>query len=510
MAITLVRGKYVLVRAELDGSSRVVTNGAVAYENGVVVDVGLFEDLRRRNPDTEVFGNGRQFLMPGLVNAHHHGRGVTGFQMGQPDGPLELWVHRAWGRRPLDPRLMTLYTIMQMIRSGTTTVMFNQSSGPADLTVEEATATLDSFGEAGMRVAFSVAFRNQCMVVYGDDEAFFAGLPRDLAGSVRRIVRATDRPFDEYLGLTRGLARQHAGSDSVRILLSPQNYQWADEDTLGRIGDAARADGLGIHTHLVETAYQRRYAERIHGGQTPAQRLRSVGFLGSGVSIAHGVWLTRDDIGILAETSTAVSHNPSSNLRLHSGIAPVLDMLHQGVTVAQGTDSNGINDDDDMLQEMGLTLRLHRPAGMENAPITSHQVLHMATLGGADATMFGGEIGSLEIGMRADMALVDWDRVASPVLDEELDVLDALLTRARVGDVNTVIIGGDPVLLDGAFTRLDEEGIREEIRGVLEGPLPPDVAERRRVSIEIGPHIRRFYADWDIPTGPYYGFNGVS
>ena len=509
MAATLVRGRYVLVRAELDGSSLVLSDGAVAHEGGVVTDVGGFEDLRRRHPEAEVIGNGRQFLIPGLVNAHHHGRGVTGFQMGQADGPLEPWIHRGWGRQPLDLRLMTLYTVMQMVRSGTTTVMHNQSSGPADRTVPEAEETLDAFQEAGMRVAFSVAYRSQCMVVYGDDDEFLAGLPRDLAEGVRGIIRATDRTLDDYLALSRDFARRHAGSESVRVLLSPQNYQWADEESLGRIGDAARADGLGVHTHLVETAYQRRYAERLHGGQTPAQRLREIGFLGRGVSVAHGVWLTKDDIRILAETGTGVSHNPSSNLRLHSGIAPVLEMLGQGVTVGQGTDSNALNDDDDMLQEMGLTLRLHRPPGMENAPITPHQALHMATLGGADLTMYGGEVGSLEVGRRADMALIDWDRVSSPVLDADVDVLDALVARARSRDVDTVIIGGEPVLRDGSFTQLDEDAVREEIREALRGPLPPDVAERRQLSLEIEPYIRRFYADWDVPTGPYHPYNSV-
>ena len=510
MAATLVRGRYVLVRAELDGSSQVLSDGAVAHEGGAVTDVGGFDELRRKHPEAEVVGNGRQFLIPGLVNAHHHGRGVTGFQMGQADGPLEPWIHRGWGRQPLDLRLMTLYTVMQMVRSGTTTVMHNQSSGAADRTVPEAADTLNAFLEAGMRVAFSVAFRSQCMVVYGNDDEFLAGLPPALAEGVRGIIRATDRPLDEYLELSRDLARRHAGSDSVRILLSPQNYQWADEEALGRIGDAARAAGLGIHTHLVETAYQRRYAERLHGGQTPARRLQEIGFLGRGVSVAHGVWLTKDDIRILAETGTGVSHNPSSNLRLHSGIAPVLEMLGQGVTVGQGTDSNALNDDDDMLQEMGLTLRLHRPPGMENPPITPHQVLHMATLGGAELTTFGDEVGSLEVGRRADMALINWDRVASPVLDTDVDVLDALVARARSRDVDTVIIGGEPVLQDRSFTQLDEEGIRNEIGEALRGPLPADVAERRRLSIEIEPYIRRFYADWDVPTDSYHPYNSVA
>ena len=96
------------------------------------------------------------------------------------------------------------------------------------------------------------------------------------------------------------------------------------------------------------------------------------------------------------------------------------------------------------------------------------------------------------------------------MLDADVDVLDALVTRARSRDLDTVIVGGEPVLRDGSFTQLDEEGIRNEISDALRGPLPEDVAERRRLSIEIEPYIRRFYADWDVPTGSYHQYNSVA
>ncbi|MDA1096168.1 MAG: amidohydrolase family protein, partial [Chloroflexi bacterium] len=304
MATTIARGRYVLIRANLQGQSEVLEDSAVVQRDGTILESGLFTDIRRRYPDAEIVGNGRQFLIPGLVNAHHHGRGVSGLQMGQPDGALETWIQRGWGRRTLDPYLMAMYTLLQQVRGGTTTVMFNQSAGPVEIVRAEADATLRAFAEVGVRVAFSVAFRNQCFVVYGDDDAFLNSLPSDLAMGVRGVIDGTTFSFEDYLAITRELASVHRSSDRVRVLLSPQSYHWCDEETLGQIGEVARHDGLGIHMHLVETAYQRLYAERLHGGQTPARRLYDLGFLGPHVSLAHAVWVTRDDIDLLAETGT--------------------------------------------------------------------------------------------------------------------------------------------------------------------------------------------------------------
>jgi cytosine/adenosine deaminase-related metal-dependent hydrolase len=252
--------------------------------------------------------------------------------------------------------------------------------------------------------------------------------------------------------------------------------------------------------------YQRLYAERLHD-QTPAQRLHEIGFLGPLVSLAHGVWLTQDDMALLAATGTSVCHNPSSNLRLHSGIAPVLAMHDQGVPIALGTDSTGINDDDDMFQEMGLALILHRPPGLEEQTISAHQVLHMATLGGAQATTFGETIGALEPGRRADMVLVDWDHVSSPYLDPDIDPIEALVSRARVRDVETVIADGVVVYEDGLFPGHDHDAVVREIQDQLSGPVPEAVCQRRQMYRELGPHLRRFYAGWDIEATALYRYH---
>ncbi len=510
MALTLIRGKHVLARADLEGRSQLLSDAAVAQKDGVILEVGPYHALRDRYPEARVFGNGRQFLLPGLVNAHHHGRGVSSLQMGQTDGPLETWIHRGRGRRPLDPYLMGLYTVMQQVRSGTTTVMFNQSAVATDSVNDETEANLRAFQDVGVRAGFSVAYRNQCYLVWGDDEAFLASLPVDLARGLRAMVDEQRMPVDDYLALCGSLARRYPPSEdaTVRISVSPQNYHWCDEATLQRFAEFARQNGLGSHIHLAETQYQRLYAERLHG-QTPARRLHEIGFLGPNVSLVHGVWFTQDDISMLAGTGTAVCHNPSSNLRLHSGIAPILAMLEHGIPVALGTDSTAINDDDDMLQEMGLTLRLHRPPGLEEQSITAHQVLHMATLGGAGVTTFGNAIGALEPGRRADMVLLDWDRVSSPYLDPDPDLLEVLVSRARAGDVQAVFIDGKVIYQDGVFPGQDQSAILQEIADQLAGPVPEATVRRRHLCRELEPYLHRFYADWNLQATPFYRYQSL-
>ena len=154
------------------------------------------------------------------------------------------------------------------------------------------------------------------------------------------------------------------------------------------------------------------------------------------------------DIELLAGAGATVCHNASSNLRLKNGIAPVNPMLAGGVNVAMGTDSTGINDDDDLLQEMRLVSKLHRQPGIGAPAITAEQVLAMATANAAAPTGFGGEIGILEPGRRADMVLIRLDGLESPYLEPDTPSLEVVLGRAKTRDIAAIIIDGE-VLLQG-------------------------------------------------------------
>jgi cytosine/adenosine deaminase-related metal-dependent hydrolase len=392
-----------------------------------------------------------------------------------------------------------MYGVMQQVRSGTTTLMLN--AGGSRATID---ATLRAFEEIGPRVAYSASFSSQSALIYGDDDAFIASLPAELQTRVRAELMPPSRtPIGEYLARSLDLKRSYesARPGHVRILLAPSGYQWATEAELKQIAETAERENMGVHTHIAETAYERVAAERTTG-QTPVQRMQAVGLTGPKISFAHCAWINEADMDILAETGTSVSHNPGSNLRLHAGIAPVRDMLAHGVTVGLGTDNGGINDDDDMLQEIGLSQRLHRPPGLREQHVTADQLLHMATMGGAVTTTFGAEmIGSLEPGKQADLVLIDWDRVESPYLDPSVAPLDALVARARSRDVNTVMVGGRVVYQDGRFPGIDEDGIVGALRERLAGPVPPELEANRRLVEELEPHVVRFYDDWELPMG---------
>ena len=515
MATSLVRGKYVICEAGTGhSSSRVISDGAVLQRDGVIEEVGTYDELRSR-PVDEVVGGPRFLVMPGLTNAHHHGRGVSTFQFGTIDGCLETWIVEGWGRRPVDWRLMTLYTAIQMVKSGTTTVMYNHPRTPTEGLTGESDDVLRGFGGAGMRTAFSVYYRGRNRVVYHDDEAFMSGLPADLSDSVRQYLAVTDMLEDDYFSFFESFRDSHGAEASgglVSVLLSPANAQWASDDFFLRTKEQAARYGAAVHMHLVESWYQKQFGIRTWG-KTPVAHLADLGFLGPELSCAHSVWLTEGDIEMLADAGTTVCHNPSSNLRLKNGIAPVNAMLAGGVNVALGTDSTAINDDDDLLQEMRLASKLHRQPGLERPAMDSHQALRLATANAARPTGFDGRIGILEPGRYADMVLLDWDAMTAPYFegsgDAGADAVNAVVYRGKSSHVDTVLINGEVVLRGGRFVKADEEEIAAELRLQLARPIEPETVATRQMAARLLPYIRRFYDDWSIPhDGPHYLYNG--
>ena len=509
MSSSLIRGKYVICLAGDDAdTTTVISDGAVLQRDGVIVDVGLFERLRTTPDVEEVIGGPNQVVFPGLVNSHHHGRGVTTFQMIGCDSCLETWMISGWGRRPYDNYLVTVYTAMRMIESGTTTVMFNQPQITVSNLEEDVGKILRGFAATGMRTAFSVYFKDRNRVVYADDEQFLSGLPSDLAASVRRYLASIDLSMSDYFELFERTYNKY-GSDPnglVTVLLSPANIQWVSDDFLQRTKEYAARFQTGVHMHLVESLYEKEYGIRTWS-KTPVARLDELGFLGPELSCAHSVWLTDEDIELLAQNSTTVCHNPSSNLRLKNGVAPVNAMLARGVNVSLGTDSTSINDDDDMIQEMRLASKLHRQPSIAAPAVSSHQVLKMATINAAQPTFFH-QIGSLEKGKRADMVLMDLTAIEEPYLDSRIDIVDALLYRGKALQVNTVIINGEVVLRDGRFTKVDKEEVLRELKDQFSRPVESAALEGQQTAQRLIPYVERFYQEWRPSDGPaHYLFN---
>ena len=508
MSSTLVRGRYVIAKVNGVNDSEIIEDGAVYYQDGEIVEVGPYSDLKQRYSADEEIGSSDYMVIPGLVNAHHH-VGLTPFQLGALDAPLETWIIARWGMRDVDPYLDTLYCAMQMIESGITTVMHNHmlTRLPMDRSLYDSSASIiDAYEESGMRVAFSLSHRDQNHFVYEDNEKFLSTLPSELANGARDYINARPISMEDYLSLSAELHSKKE-SDRTRVFISPHNVHWCSDTMLREIRNFADRHSTGIHIHLHETVYQKMYGTRNYG-KTPLAHLYDLGFLGPEVSCAHGVWLTESDMDILAETGTAICHNPSSNLRLKSGIAPLNAMLDRGVTVAIGIDEAGINDDNDILQEMRLAQKIHRVPGVSAASPTSHQILDLTTVNGSKVTYFDKEVGTLEKGKRADIVLVNMERINEPYLNPDTNPVDALLYRGKGIDVDTVIIDGEVVLRDKKFTKIDKAEVIDRFKETLSRPMPPQAVQRGELGRNLLPYIEKFFEGWELDKGsPHYFYN---
>ena len=296
MPSSLVRGRYVVCKAGAE-SSDVIEDGAIFQRDGEIVDVGRYADLMSRHTPDEEIGSADFVVIPGLINAHHH-VGLTPFQLGVLDHPLETWAVARMANRDVDPYLDTLYCAIQMIESGITTVMHNHTGrrAPGESAMDSCTQALKAYRDSGMRVAFSLFHRDQNQLVYGEDRDFLATLPPELASKLGDRLGGLGMSTDEYLALFVELYERYGRNDPqglVRILLSPANVQWCSDALLMAIKETAGSHDAGIHLHLQETIYQLMYGLRRFG-KTPLGHLDELGFLGPEVSFAHGVcWRNR-------------------------------------------------------------------------------------------------------------------------------------------------------------------------------------------------------------------------
>jgi len=515
MASSLIRGKYVITKVIDDNTSEVIHDGAVFQRDGEIIEVGRYDDLKARHTSDEVIGSGNQVVMPGLINDHYH-VGLTPFQLGNPDLPLETWIAQRWSTRDVDRYLDTLYGAIQMIESGITTVGAIQGAWytPPGLTHLDLSAqALKAYQDSGMRAAFSYSIRDQNRFVYQDDQQFLATLPSDLAARMETVFRSARLSTEEYFSMFADLYERFGRNQpnhQIKHLVSPSNVQWCSDPLLEATKELARRYSTAIHIHLQESVYQKLYGLRRYN-KTPLAHLNDLGFLGPDVTCGHGVWITDWDIALLGETGTVICHNSSSNLRLKSGIAPLNRLLEKDITVAMGIDEAGINDDKDMFQEMRLVQKLHRIPGVDSPSPTSHQVLRMATINGAKAVLWSDQIGTLERGKRADVILVNLEHITEPYLDPDTNIVDAVIYRGRGLDVDTVIVNGEVIMQNRQLTRVNKAEVWAELKAQLSRELRPHEVERKETSRQVLPYVHRFYQRWPMEGGrPQYSYNASS
>jgi cytosine/adenosine deaminase-related metal-dependent hydrolase len=502
---SLIRGKYVIGAIQSRDQADVFEDGAVFQRDGVIVDVGTFSDLSARYTADRVIGSPEFVVMPGFTNGHHH-LGLTPFQLGVADDALEPWLVSRRGMRQVDPYLDTLYSAFELLESGVTTVVHLQGRLPNSLTQADdlARKVLAAYDAIGMRVSWAYMLRDQNQLVYEADQDFIARLPVELQTAAAAAVNSS-MPVTDSLAFFASLHATYKDNDRLQVQLAPATMRSLSDNALMEIKAVATKHGVPLHIHLLETVYQTEHARRRAATTAPAH-LRDLGFLGPDVTLGHAVWLTEADIEIVAETGTHICHNPSSNLRLRSGIAPLIAYEQAGVKVALGIDESGLNEDRDMLQEMRVALRVHRPPGMcDEDVLNPNQVFRMASEYGAQTTPFAGRTGTLAPGKAADMVLMRWSQVAYPYLEPGTSVVDAVVMRGKA-PVHTVLVAGEPVLEDGRFTRVNRSDVLAELAASLAGPLTSEEQKQREFATQLVPFVRQFCTEFlgERPLEPYY------
>lgn len=491
MKAILIEASYLVV-----GPGKLLADAAVVIQGNKIVAVGAASACKARWHEAETYSFTNAIAMPGLVNGHQHGRGLSQIQLGYYDDYLESWIAGRRARGVLDSGAITRLAAARMLANGvTTTIHANYSYGTGNYE-QELRDQIAAYSSVGLRHTMCVGAMDRGSIVYPPHEAcFMAGLGPDLKEWLSRpgnLPYCKDGP--STIELMHRLRSDLAGESLLRLCYGPAGPQWVTEQTWKLLADDAASHGLGLHMHALESPAQRDAAKELFPDGV-FSHLEGLGAMNERTVVAHAVWVGDAEMEVLARTGATVIRNPGCNLRMRNGIAPLARYLQAGVRVAVGTDNCSMQDDEDLLSELRLAGNLGREPDWAGAsPPSSDDLIAMATVNGAVAAQFGNEIGILEVGRLADIAVFSLERTTSPYLDEDMPILDAFLARGRGADTLLTMVDGRVRYRLGQFYGFAIGELEEAAASVATAARhPPDlrnVARTRDLREELRDHYR--------------------
>lgn len=436
----IIAGDYLLT---MDAQNRVLTGGAVLIDAGRIEAVAPVAALAAENPGVPIKTVANSVLMPGLVNAHAH----SGFLRGTAEH-LPVWdwltlhinpMHRML--QPHEAEAASWLCYAESVLAGTTTIVdmwrFMDGSAKAAVAIGNRLVAVPYVGEHPEYDYFDTLDMNEAMI--------------------ERWHRKAGGRINVWVGL--------------------EHLFYADEPGQQRAIALARKYGTGFHTHCSEAEIELAEFDRRYG-KRPMFALEALGFFEAPrTMIAHGVWLDSAEIELISKHNVSIAHNPVSNMKLASGIALVGEMLSAGVPVGIGTDGEKENNNFDMFEEMKVASLLGKLKDLDAAAMDSWDVLRMATITGAKAIGLDHEIGSLEVGKRADLIAVRTDTPRmTPIFGEGpyFNLQHNLVHAVRGGDVSLTMVDGNILVEDGILKTGDLKEIIAEIHRIA----PPHFQRR--------------------------------
>jgi 5-methylthioadenosine/S-adenosylhomocysteine deaminase len=501
----LVRGKYIIENAEAKEAG-ILTNGAVYVAEGIITEVNDYQLLKEKYPEAPVKGDGGQLLMPGLIDGHSHGSGLSPFQKGIPYDFLENNFFDWAFSINLDPELQAMVSAVRHLRNGCTTMNCNTGG-----TLERIEKLISGFQETGIRLAFSLSGADTNWLAL-DDSEFIKTLPPDLREFAEPEVYFDRKAYrDEFFDTFEHLYDEYH-TESTRVIFGPALATMCTDGFLQQI--KSRADELGklqIHIHTLQTPIQKAYALRKHG-KSQIAHFEDIEVLDENLTIGHAVFLTEPDIEFLASNQVSTTHHPNCNFVIRNGISPVYHLLKAGVNVALGIDDKGFNDDEDAITELRLIHRLHRVTGFDlaNTPaLDAFDVLEMGTTNAARVCGYEGEVGAIRPGMKADLILVDLQEMMNdPWMSPEMNIAEVFIHRAKGIHVNTVIVDGKVIVEDHKFLSVDVEQLYDEVRNQTARGLSAEQRAYAETLERIKPYCQEWYRDWvEMAFDPFYIMN---
>lgn len=466
-------------------------DGHSAERRDVEIRDGVIAALHPTNstspPDATVVDAHGMLVTPGFVNAHTHSpdnlvRGTA------PNLPLELWsLSSAVGREGRSPRevyVSTLLGCIEMLRTGTTTVLDHIRFSP-DLDPAGLEAVAQAYLDSGMRAVIAPVVA---------DRPVIETLPLDLADlpppSASGYGRNKLMPAAEQVAHVEGFLRAWRGRDGrLEIGIGPSGPQRCSDDLLVRAADLSRRHAAPFHSHVLESRAQHAMALRLYGGSMIAH-LERLGVLSPRASLAHVIWADDADLDAIAAAGAHVVHNPVSNAKLGSGVCRVSDLRDRGVTIGLGTDSACCNDSNNLLETAKWAALLHSLHVRDPARwIGPEQALVMATRGGAQALGLGARIGAIAPGLAADFAFF---RLRAPAFVPLNDAVRQLVQGESGSALAMTMVAGRIVARDGRCTAIDQEAIWDEAAALAARRLEANAGIYRSASVLAEP-VRRMY-----------------